>query len=199
MRRGADLPRAILDAARRLYLQDGLDGVSARRIAECVGVSATAIYLHYRSIDALLDQVRLEGHELLARYLRDAGGDTAADQVRAMGRAYHRFGLEQRSWFELMFAAHPRGRRRQAVQREMFTLLLLRDAVQRGVDAGEFRRDVDVLVATNALWAEIHGLTALAVSGLLVETSAGHADEVLAAVLDAALAWLVAPARKEPR
>jgi hypothetical protein len=34
------------------------------------------------------------------------------------------------------------------------------------------------------------------VAGLLVETSAGHADEVLEAVLDAAERWLVPVARR---
>jgi hypothetical protein len=62
--------------------------------------------------------------------------------------------------------------------------------VQRGVDAGELRRDLDVMVTTNALWAQIHGVTALTVAGLLPATTAGHADEVREATLDAIVAWL---------
>jgi len=36
---------AILNAARRLYFAHGADGVSARRIAQAAGCSATALYL----------------------------------------------------------------------------------------------------------------------------------------------------------
>jgi hypothetical protein len=86
--------------------------------------------------------------------------------------------------------------RREAVQREMFTLLLLRDVVVAGIAGGELRRDLDPLVVTNALWAEIHGVTSLTIAGLLVETSAGHADAVLDAVLDGALRWLAPPSAR---
>ena len=195
-RRGTrDLRAAILRAARRLHGAHGSDGVTARAVAQAVGVSPTALYLHFRSIDDLLDQLRMEGHERLAGYLRAAEGPTAAERIRAMGRAYHRFGIENPGAFDLMF--HARGstpHRRAAVQREMFTLLLLRDVVV----AGELRRDLDPMVVTNALWAEIHGVTSLTIAGLLVETAAGHADAVLDAVLDGAVRWL-APAGARTR
>ncbi len=192
-RRGAgDLKAAILRQARRLYLAGGIEAVSARKIAQAVGVSATTIYLHFRSIDDLLGHLRMEGHGLLAEYLRGVDATRPAlDGIRAMGRAYHRFGLENRAWFALMFPSHvTTAPTRETVQREMFTLMLLRDRVQRGIDAGEIRRDLDVMVATNALWAQIHGVTALTVAGLLVETAAGHADAVLEAILDGVEHWL---------
>jgi AcrR family transcriptional regulator len=194
-RQGGDLKTAILRAARRLYLAGGADAVSARKIAQAVGVSATTIYLHFDGIDDLLEHLRMEGHAILAEYLRGVDADLPAlDGIRAMGRAYHRFGVENPAWFTLMFPARStRPPRREAVQREMFTLMLLRDRVQRGVDAGQLRRDVDVMVATNALWAQIHGVTALTVAGLLPATTAGHADDVREATLDAVVAWL-APA-----
>jgi AcrR family transcriptional regulator len=186
-----DARTAILDAARRLYRAHGVDGVSARKIAAAVGLSPTAIYLHYRSMEDLLDQLRMEGHALLARYLQDVpAGLPALEHVRAMGRAYWRFGLEHADHHQLMFAAFPRAPRRAAVQREMFTLMLLRDVVRAGVERGEIRTDVDVMVATNALWAQVHGVTALAVAGLLVETAPGQQEQVLDAVLEAAVQGL---------
>ena len=67
----------------------------------------------------------------------------------------------------------------------------LRDAVQRGVDRGEIRNDRDPMVITNALWSQIHGVTALAVSGLLLATAAGQHAEVLEGVLASAVGWLL--------
>lgn len=191
-KRSGDLKTAILRAARRLYLSGGAEAVSARKIAQAVGVSATTIYLHFDGIDDLLEHLRMEGHGLLAEYLRRVDpGLPAHDGIREMGRAYHRFGVENPAWFTLMFAARTTSPpRREAVQREMFTLMLLRDRVQRGVDAGELRSDLDVMVTTNAMWAQIHGVTALTVAGLLVATTAGHADDVRDATLDAVVAWL---------
>jgi AcrR family transcriptional regulator len=196
-RRGAAATRnAILRAARRLYFLHGADGVSARKIAQAVGVSPTAIYLYFRSIADLIEHLRMEGHALLSERLRVAGaGRPALERVRAMGRAYFEFGLEQPQYYALMFSVRAADTpRREAVQREMYTLMLLRDVVREGVARGELRADLDIMVVTNVLWAKVHGLTALAVSGLLVETAAGQQDAVLEGLLDATAAWL-APGR----
>ena len=183
---------AILDAARRLYFVNGADGVSARKIAQAAGCSPTALYLYYRNIDDLLEHLRMEGHMLLAGSLRRVDPALpAVEQVRAMGRAYYEFGMKHPHYYALMFSVRSTETpRREAVHREMQTLMLLRDVVRTGMDRREIRRDLDVMVATNALWAQIHGLTALAVSRLLMETAPGQQGEVLEAVLDGAARWL---------
>jgi AcrR family transcriptional regulator len=194
-RRPAATRAAILRAARRLYFAHGPEGVSARKIAEAVGVSPTAIYLYFRSIGDLLEHLRMEGHAVLSARLREAGaGRPALERVRAMGREYLRFGVEHPQYYALMFRLRAvETPRREAVQREMYTLMLLRDVVQSGVERGEMRRDLDVMVVTNVLWANIHGLTALALSGLLVESAPGQQEAVLEGMLDSAVAWLAPP------
>jgi AcrR family transcriptional regulator len=179
----------MLAAARRLYLAEGIDGISARKIARAVGCSPTAIYLHFRNLGDLVEHLRMEGHTILSARLRDAApAGRATDRLRAMGRAYYRFGRENPGYYALMFGIRPGELpRREAVQREMQTLLVVRDVVHAGMQAGELRPG-DLSVVANALWAQVHGVTALAVSGLLLETAPGHADDVLAAVLASALA-----------
>ena len=190
--RRTDFATAILDAARALSFAHGSAGISARKIAARAGCSATTLYLYYRNIDDLLHHLRMEGHALLAAaFSRVDPRLPAHERIRAMGRAYYQFGLEQRGYFDLMFATRPTTvPRRDLVQREMYTLMLLRDVVKSGIDGGEIRADVDVMVATNALWAEIHGITALAVSGMLMQTASGHDADVLEAILESAARWL---------
>jgi AcrR family transcriptional regulator len=190
--RAARLKRRILDAARRLYFAHGADGVSARKIAAAVGVSPTAIYLHFRGIDDLLHALRMEGHGKLAEYLRAVDPTLPAlERLGAMGRAYHRFGLENRHYYELMFLIRSADApRREAVQQELFTLMLLRDAVTSGMATGELRADLDPMVVTTALWAKVHGVTSLAVSGLMTQTTIDAQLAVLEGVFDAIAAWL---------
>jgi AcrR family transcriptional regulator len=190
--RNTGLERRILDAARRLYFAHGSDGVSARKIASAVGVSPTALYLHFRGIPDVLHALRMEGHEKLATYLRAVDPKLPAlERLAAMGRAYQRFGLENRHYYELMFLIRSADApRREAVQQELFTLMLLRDAVTAGIATGELRDDLDPMVVTTALWATVHGVTSLAVSGLVMQTSVEDQDAVLAAIFDATAAWL---------
>jgi AcrR family transcriptional regulator len=185
-KRPANVRAAILKAARRLYFAHGIEGVTARRIAQAVGCSPTAIYLYYRNLGDLIEHLRIEGHALLADYLGAVDASLPpVERVRAMGRAYYRFGLEHRNYYALMFGLRPaEAPRREAIQREMHTLMLLRDVVHAGLASGDIRSDQDAMVLTNALWAQIHGVTALAVSGLLFETAPEQHEKVLEAVLE---------------
>ncbi|MFI5352562.1 MAG: TetR/AcrR family transcriptional regulator [Candidatus Binatales bacterium] len=183
-----DLRAKILKAARRLFLKRGADGVTARKIAAAVGCSATAIYLYYRNLDEVLHELRMEGHTLLARYLTSrAPAAPIVSRLESMGRGYFRFGLENPEFYDLMFLARAsRTARREEIRREMFPLLLLRDAIKEGIDAGELRPELDPMLTANVLWAQIHGLTSLAVQGLLFETAPATHAQVLEQVLSTA-------------
>src|SRR5512141_3202105 len=71
-----DLRRAILEAAKHLFIEQGYHGLSMRQIAEAVGVSKAALYYHFRDkeelflaileiyldeIEAIIDRVEAEG------------------------------------------------------------------------------------------------------------------------------------------
>ena len=194
-RKGAvDIRARILDAAREIALAEGPHGISARKIAQRVGCSATAIYLYYRSIDDLLHHLRMEGFEVLVRHLRDV--DPALppiERIIAMGRQYWRFGREHPNTYELLFFHRfRRVPRPEVVQRELYALMLLRDAVKEAIDSGVVRPGLELMATTNVLWAEIHGVTSLAVSGRLLQAAEGHDEEVLEAMLKGVRAWLTA-------
>jgi len=185
-RRAEGLKPAILDAARALCFSEGVAGISARKIARQVGCSATAIYLHYRNLGDVLHHLRMEGHQLLAEYFRGVDASLPPlERLREMGRAYHRFGLDHPNYYELMFLQPLREPlAREFVQQEIFTLMLVRDAVKSGQDAGVVRRDLDPFVIAHGLWSTMHGLTSLAVAGLLVRTAPGQDGALMDGVLE---------------
>ncbi|MFT6770727.1 MAG: hypothetical protein ACJARU_000929, partial [Congregibacter sp.] len=101
--------------------------------------------------------------ELLAA-ARDAGGDSAAQQLRLVARAYVDFAGRQEQLFKLMFGPlvqpsddYPELR---GVSRE--TLLLVQEILQHGMHSGEFEEQ-DVIYLANASWAGIHGVATLRV------------------------------------
>lgn len=182
----APLKEAILEAARKLCFAEGVDGVSARKIARQVGCTAPAIYSHYRNIDDVLHHLRMEGHGLLAEYFNRVDPSLPPmKRLRDLGRAYYRFATEHPKYYEVMFLSRFKDPpRREFVQREIFTLLIIRDVLREGMDVGAIRNDVDPMMLANAVWSQIHGLASVAISGLLVLTAEGHADDLLETVLD---------------
>ena len=182
---------AILDAARSLYFAHGADGVSARKIASAVGCSATTIYIYYKNLDDLLHHLRMEGFARLTQYLQETSGASAIERILEMGKAYFRFGMEHPNYYDVMFFYRFRELpKADMIQREIYALTLLRDAVKSGIESGEIRGDVDLMVLTNGLWAEIHGITSLAVSGRLWQTAQGQHERVLQAIFEGMERWL---------
>jgi AcrR family transcriptional regulator len=191
-RRSEKLKTAVLDAARKLCFSDGVEGVSARKIAREVGCSATAIYLYYKNLDDVLHHLRMEGHLLLAQYFREVDQSLPpAERLLEMGRAYYRFGVEHPNYYQLMFLYRFKEvPRREFIQQEIFTLLLVRDVIRSAIEAGSIRADLDPMVLANGVWSNVHGLTSLAVAGLLLQTAPGQDEALLEAVLDGIRRWI---------
>lgn len=158
----------ILEAARALYREGGEAAISMRRIAVRVGVTATAIYRHYENKDAILVEVRGEGLERLRRHLdRAREGRNAAERLERAGWACLDFALERPEDYRALFMEPRREETDDAaneVRSALFDFLL--ESVKECMDAGIVKGDVSREV-TLTLWAQMHGLIALYLSGAI--------------------------------
>jgi len=187
----APLRERILHAARELCFTTGPEALTARNIAGAVGVSATAIYLHFDSIEHVLHEMRMEGHALLAEYLRRPDARmNAIDRICAMGVEYYSFGIEHPRYFALMFARIDRGQLGHLVATEGASLDVVREAARLGIERGEIRSDLDSLVIANVAWMSIHGLTSMVVSGHAAVTAPKLEAELLQGMMQSMQAWL---------
>ena len=170
-RRGeGDLLRAeILAAAERLLIQTGDEGaVSIRAIADAAGVTPPSIYLHFADKTELLGAVCEARFQDFDRYLEEAtaGIDDPLAALRARGRAYVRFGLENPEHYRILFMTRPgpdRPKREVEDLPGMTAFSRLVEDVARGMDAGLLAQDDPFLVATG-LWTGVHGVTSLLIA-----------------------------------
>ena len=183
-----NLRRRILDGARHLLVRGGYQNLSMRRLARAIGYSATSIYLHFESKDDLFHALIDEGMERLHARLREAAEAVAepSAQLRALCRAFARFGLENPEYYEVMFLLRPETMERyppEKYRRARRNLDLVQGILRRGVEQDAF--DVpDPLVAASGVWASLHGTVSLLLSrrvdaridpGALVEASVRQA------------------------
>jgi AcrR family transcriptional regulator len=93
----------ILSAARAVLEDDGLDGLTIRRVAQRAELSPMALYRHFADKDALLNALMEDG---LAAWEKIARGIRARDSLEwleAMGEAYLDFALTQPHRFDAAF------------------------------------------------------------------------------------------------
>ena len=154
---------AILEAARDLLAEGGIDALSMRAVAARVGVSATAIYNYFENKQALVQSVISIGFERFDEYLLQAAAgrpEGSPERLEALGDAYIRFALENREYFRVLFAMHAELPRDIEELPEGGGYALFRQSVVDAMNAGTIRQtDPDLVVLY--LWTLVHGLVTL--------------------------------------
>jgi len=99
-----ELRTRILDAARELFVEHGYEAVSMRKIAERIEYSPTAIYLHFKDKEALLEELCGNDFRTLAhRFIDFAQIRDPIERLRRSGIAYVDFALSHPQHYRLMF------------------------------------------------------------------------------------------------
>src|SRR3954471_16699292 len=98
--------RAILEAARELFVTDGFNNVSIRKIAERIEYSPAAIYGYFPSKDDIFFALGEGGFRLLyggAAHFAAVDELPPLDRIRAIFWRLYQFSVEQPQYFALMF------------------------------------------------------------------------------------------------
>jgi AcrR family transcriptional regulator len=162
---GGQLRAELVAATERLLAKTGdEEAVSIRAIADAVGVTPPAIYLHFPDKDALIFEVCTARFADLDRAVEDAAGgiDDPLEALVARGRAYVRFGIEHPEQYRVLFVR--RGARRKLGAEELRTTAAFGNlvaAVERCQHAGVLPAGVDPIVIAMELWAVAHGIASL--------------------------------------
>jgi AcrR family transcriptional regulator len=160
----------ILAAAKRLFLEEGYEHATMRRVAAAVGVSSTALYLYFPDKDAILLAIAEDFFaELLARL--EAVVADAPSPLEALERglrAYVAFGRERPEEYRVTFLAkimapsapgRPAGAKPE-IEAADRSFAIMQTGIAALIEAGIFRPVGTTLLAESFL-AAIHGLTAL--------------------------------------
>ena len=159
------LRRQIISAARELFVNEGYENVSMRKIAGKIEYSPTTIYLYFKDKADLLDSVCKETLLDLLNTLELLNRDKSdpVETLRKSGKAYVEFGLKYPQDYKLTFVVRPQfqqglGLEEGSVGERVFNYL--RAMVSECIRQKAFRQ-VDVETAGQALWSAVHGVTLL--------------------------------------
>jgi AcrR family transcriptional regulator len=194
-RNGAPTRSAIVAAASALLESGGPDAVTLRSVGAAAGVSRSAAYRHFEDKADLLAALALQTLTDLAASVRDTGGHSGGGSRLHRGcRAYLRYAVEQPHHYQLIFGdapiAEPSREIESAADDGMHALGKL---VERAQAEGELGEGPPRELAT-VLWALLHGLAQLQITGHLREPRTIEGDAGIDKLLTLALRTL-RPAR----
>lgn len=157
-------PSRILNAARALFEREGADGVSMRKVASAVGLSAMAIYRHFDNREALLKRISDDSfHEIARHWDAHRHGSDPITRLLATQRIYLDYALAHPHLFDHAFSVRREDARRFPEDfraRLSPTANVVHDVVVEAMQQGVLREG-DPWDITMSLWAHAHGLIAL--------------------------------------
>jgi hypothetical protein len=142
----------ILDAARELFIAEGYEGVSMRKVADRIEYTPTTIYGYFA--DKVFQSASISPDPV--------------ERLRQIGKLYIDFGLHYPNHYKLMFMTpHPAAELDEVDcevrgNPEVDAYAFLKLTVQQAIDAGKLREEYrDAELISQTLWAAVHGVIAL--------------------------------------
>ena len=150
----------IIDAARKLFADKGFE-VSLDEVAREVGLGKSTLYLYFKNKESLYFAVVLRGTRIWAKMVKEEikKGNTGLEKLKLYGNANREFSNKYPDYFKLLYS--PTSIKKnfnmdkmtssQEFQevRELFKEIMFVgiDSIEKGIDDGEIRRDVDPVEA----------------------------------------------------
>jgi len=185
----------ILAAAERIFVEHGYEGATIRKIADEVGLSSTALYMHFADKGEILHEICRRAFESLleANEAIPVGTDGAEMRLRLMLKAYIDFGFDNPNAYRLAYMTRPAELREgaQSAASELGYELFrsFESVVETAATEGRLRRESRV--TAQALWAGAHGIVSLVITKPYFDWV--ERDTLTDALLDALFTGLMKP------
>ena len=156
----------ILEAAERIFIVEGYEGATIRKIADEVGVSSTALYMHFPDKSCILLEICRRTIGVLLERNREIAAKPldAVVRVRMMLEAYMRWGLQHPNAYQLVYS-QPRPVSAQAWPEDAVDLSTQCyesfSGVVREIAASGRLRTGTADSAAQAFWMSCHGVVAM--------------------------------------
>ncbi|MBA3948232.1 MAG: TetR/AcrR family transcriptional regulator [Herpetosiphonaceae bacterium] len=167
------LRQALLDAARSLIIDAGVEALTLREVARRAGVTTGAPYHHFADKAALVAALARQSLDELDHIAATAldGISDPHEQLRTLGVLYVLYAVDHPAEFRLMFRPDkgvPFDRPDPAAEPVFRILMRVVDACRAAAGISDAGRDAAAITA----WSLVHGLAALLIDGPLTALAA---------------------------
>lgn len=187
-----ELREIALQAAEALVIEQGLAGLSTRKVVKRIGYTVGSLYMVFRNLDELVVQMNERTLDALyAKLVAAIADQPPAAAIRALAQTYIRFALtETRRWLAIYQHRLPEGESppdsfTDKVS-QMFAL-----AQQQLARLSPQRSPEDIALAARALWSGIHGVCILGFDHKLEVAGGRPVQDVADSLLEHYLAGFI--------
>ncbi|MBX7059043.1 MAG: TetR/AcrR family transcriptional regulator [Leptospirales bacterium] len=168
--RGSLSRQEILEASLAILMEEQVEALSMRRIAERLKCSVASPYAHFTSREEIIRELIAAGERQLTAELRQAqvSSPDVYLQLNAIAHAYWSFSSRNRELHKLMFNSGGGKLYRQALPALPTSYRVFLETIRRGIQSGAIRfsrRSYPAIART--MWSWMYGLIVLEMNDLL--------------------------------
>ncbi|MGB3724373.1 MAG: TetR/AcrR family transcriptional regulator [Glaciecola sp.] len=177
-----DLRTVLLAKAQVILKEDGIAGLSLRKLAERANVSRMAPYHHFTDKTELLCAIAQEGFSHWHKMAQDVfnRSDLSAKQKYSLFiRSYIGYAADNPELYDMMFgrAIWKQGLATADLKQEAYPCFQFQVSMTKAWQAqGLLPKEQDSLRLAQVTWATIHGMARLLIDGIYADNS--HIDEM---------------------
>jgi AcrR family transcriptional regulator len=166
-----DLKNALIQAGIKILAEDGVSGLSLRKVARKAGVSHSAPYAHFADKQTLIAAIASDGHKQIFERFTSIQARYADDHLRQLvsgAWAYVQFGLESPDHYKITFsgAIQDEHIHQEFVEYSQRNMQVLRLIVEQCRAADVINSTgIDPELQAVSLWGMLHGLVLLIIQG----------------------------------
>lgn len=164
-----DLKNALIQAGIEILAEEGLGGLSLRKLARKAGVSHAAPYAHFADKQTLVAAIAADGHRKITARLDQVLTTHANDPLRQLLGAvwaYVEFGLEAPDHYKITFSGAVQDEHGfpEFMEHSQHNLRVLNQIVERCRETAVLdSAGMDTEMQAVSLWGLIHGLVTLTI------------------------------------
>ena len=172
LREKEELRSKIVEAAAQLFIEEGFDQVSMRKIADRIEYSPSTIYLYFKDKNELCQHICNETFSGLLEALEELQAQPMSleEKLRRSFRTYIDFGLSHRQQYTFSLLL-PEPAPAQVAPEAKHSIMEaglkafdnLRQGIREGMEAGVIRQ-ADLETTAQVVWTQLHGVTSLLIT-----------------------------------
>jgi AcrR family transcriptional regulator len=163
-----EIKKMILDASMKLFVEEGFEHVTMRKIADLIEYSPTTVYIYFKDKNEILYSLHELGFQKMGEKNRNLFEiENPLMRLYKMGENYIEFGLENPEYYDVMFIQHAPMKVLEQMKdcnwhHGEIALNALKKTVEECMQQG-FLKKGSVDAASMAIWGMVHGLVSLAI------------------------------------
>ncbi|PWT76801.1 MAG: TetR family transcriptional regulator [Bacteroidetes bacterium] len=164
-----EIRKQILDASMKLFIEEGFDNVTIRKIADLIEYSPTTVYLYFKDKNEIFYSLHEMGFQKFAMMNQPlAGIANPITRLHKMGENYIEFGLANPEFYDVMFIQRAPMKALAEMANCDWTpgenaLKLLKDTISEAMEKKLIMPASNIDSVAMAIWGMVHGLVSLAI------------------------------------